>query len=91
MLFSIHKAKLHSLFSSHPMDQQGSPCINTFLTVTTSYHNKAKAVLLYVFKIPFAASFFMPHLRPFLILIMMPLKRCVATEIDLKALFKKEA
>ena len=36
-------------------------------------------------------EFGVPHLRLFLILIMMPLKRCVATENDLTALLKKEA
>ena len=32
-----------------------------------------------------------PHLKLFLILIMMPLKRCVATENDMTALFKDQA
>ena len=55
-------------YSLHPMDQQGSLCCNTFLTVTQSYHSKvtpigtlpaekiAEAVMLYVFTIALPAD-----------------------------------
>ena len=68
MLFLIHKVKLLQLFSPHPMNQQVSPCYQSFLTVTQSYHGKvthidalhaekiAEAVLLYVLRISFPAS-----------------------------------
>ena len=61
MLFKINRGKLLKLFSPHPIDQEVSPCYQSFLTVTQNYHSKdtpigalhaeqiAETVLLYVF------------------------------------------
>ena len=56
------------LISPHMINQKGSTCCNTFLTVTPCYHSKmtlggsldaeklAEAILLYVFNIAFPVS-----------------------------------
>ena len=63
MLFKINRGKLPKLFSQHPIDQQVSPCHQSFQTVIQTYHSKdthigalhaeqiAETVLLYVFRI----------------------------------------
>ena len=69
MLFLIHRTSLLQLIYPHSLDQQGSPCCHSLLTVTPSYHSKgtlisalyadkiAERVLIYAFQIPFLVSF----------------------------------